>query len=154
MSACFSLQSNAVQRHGYSPLCGIFKAACKLATYSKQDPHRFLNFFTVSSNTSSVFLYSSKSACFEPWNFIDYPRQIRNNFVLLSFALLLAVLGVPALPLSPIRCLYIPVIPGMQQCLWRAGGDENARTGNMAVAGHCKHSWVHWLMLCWDGMSE
>lgn len=122
-SCCISLKGNAVQRYGYSSLGDLFKAAYKLATYSRQDLHRYSNFFSVSSNMSSVFLYSSKSACFKPWNFIDFSKQVSNIFVLLSFALCLAMLSVPALPLSPVRYLHDPVIhrnaAAPVTCWWR-----------------------------------
>lgn len=154
MSVCISLQGNAVQIHSYNPLSGTVKAAYKLATYSRQDPHSFLHFFSASSNTSSVFLYWSKSTCFKPWNFIDFSRQISNIFVLLSFALLLAVIMSLPFLCPPYNTYTTPWSLECSSACDSAGRDENARTGSMAVAGHCKHSWVHWIMLCWDGTSE
>lgn len=79
MFGCISLQGNVVQTHGYNPSGDIFKAVYKLATYNRQK-NRFLNFFSVRSNLSSIFLYSSKSTCFKPWHFIDFSKQMSNIF--------------------------------------------------------------------------
>lgn len=151
-SAFISSQCNTVKRHKNR----WHIQRCLQIRFSQSARPLYLDFCSFSSNTSSIFLNSSKSVCFRPWNFIDFPKQVWNISVFLPFAFFLPCLM--SLSLSPVWYLHDTYrnqwSTGMQQHLRPAGGEENTGAANMAVAGDCKHSWVYPLMLCWDLVSK
>lgn len=149
MFGCISLQGNVVQTHGYNPLGDIFKAVYKLATYNRQK-HRFLNFFSVRSNLSSIFLYSSKSACFKPWHFIDFSKQMSNIFSPCHLHYFWqCLLRLPFLCPPQDTCKTPGSLEGSSA--WWRWEPQNRKHG---CGRTLQTLLVLWLMLCWDGASQ